>query len=106
MAWPRGRLRPGIGSLKFLPAWLGASAVQATSTSASCEIAREAPVSTDLNRSRGVSSAIAALDRLPRFRPIGEEALDALVGQHVLEQPPDHRRRRGHDVGADLRRLE
>src|SRR3546814_3388984 len=45
-------------------------------------------------------------NRLAGLRPVGEEALDALFGQHMLEQPLDDRRRRGHHVGADLRGFE
>ena len=36
--------------------WIGASAVHATSISASCDSARAVPASTDLKRSRGDSS--------------------------------------------------
>ena len=58
-AWSRGSVRPGIGTRSDLPCSAGASAVHATSASGSCPIARAAPVSAVLKRSRGDSSAIA-----------------------------------------------
>src|SRR5688500_4458536 len=58
-AWSGGSERPGIGTRSDLP-WIdGASEVQPTSASGSCPIARAAPVSACLKRSRGDSSAIA-----------------------------------------------
>src|SRR3546814_9523025 len=46
------------------------------------------------------------LNRLAGLGPVGEEAFDALFGQDMLEQSLDDRRRRGHQVGADLRGFE
>src|SRR3546814_12444629 len=45
-------------------------------------------------------------DRLPGLRPIGEETLDPLVGQRVLDELADHGGRRGHHHGADPRSEE
>ena len=45
-------------------------------------------------------------DLLAGLRPVGQEAFNALVGQRMLDQLADHRRRRGHHVGADARGLD
>jgi hypothetical protein len=42
----------------------------------------------------------------PGLRPVGEEGGQALVGQRVLVQLAQHRRRHGGDVGAHLRGLD
>ena len=43
---------------------------------------------------------------LAGLRPVGDEALDALVGQDMLEQTLDYGRRHGGDIGPDQRALE
>src|SRR5215217_6829556 len=52
------------------------------------------------------AGATASPDLLPRLRPVGGEALQALVGERVPEELADDGRGRRHDVGADHRRLE
>src|SRR4051812_20792350 len=53
--------------------------------------------------SRGGGSSA---DRLSRLLPIGEEGLQATIGQRVLEELADDRRGGRHDVGADQGGLE
>jgi hypothetical protein len=38
-------------------------------------------------------------DRLPVLFPVGEECIEALVGERVLGKISEHRRRHGRDIG-------
>src|SRR6185436_11847552 len=53
-----------------------------------------------------LTSTLPMRRRAVGLLPVGEELLQADLGQRVIEERLDHRRRAGADVGAEARRFD